>query len=345
MDIIEYDNVPYIIREPSVEDKIIGKYKYDQAYTYFLSHGAFTDDEINMILEERDIWSKKDDEELSKLKTELSNTDNELDRQLDSIKLHILNLQKDKIQKRINELEHNKLSLNNKSVEYLSKIEEYKYYTFVGTYNIDNVRVWDNWKDFQEAEEHLVYGIINQFFFNDLLTETNIRLLARSEPWRSVWLTTKKSGNIFGKPAYQLTDTQRILVSWSTMYDSIYENPDAPPDDVIENDNLLDQWIKQQSNERKKKIKEKYKGPTARSFSMNSKISNSQEIGIVVNSVEDLKKVYDLNDEGSKRLVKQRFEQINKEGIVKEGHLKDVNLDIQMRKNRLETEAVKKRRK
>jgi len=166
--------------------------------------------------------------------------------------------------------------------------------------------------------------------------EEKIRLLAHNEPWRSIWVASKKSGNLLSRPMTEMTDYQRILISWSLIYDSVYESSDCPSDETINNDDLLDSWLMKQSEKRKKELS---KGDS--SFTTSEKILGAGEISIMVDSEEDAKRVYEMNDVTSQQLVKKRQDLIKDKGSVIEGHMPDTKIDLQLRKNRIESAKIR----
>ena len=171
------------------------------------------------------------------------------------------------------------------SAEYLANLDRYKYFAFLLTYNLNDNRVFSNWEEFNCSDEKLINKLINEAYLNSDINEANIRKLARSEPWRSIWISSCKVGNLFDKPQCEMSDYQKMLVSWSLIYDNVFEHPDCPGDSVIDNDEALDAWLKSQSDERAKQRDQN----NADNFLKNDKIRNSGEVGIVVDSVEDAK--------------------------------------------------------
>jgi hypothetical protein len=78
-------------------------------------------------------------------------------------------------------------------------------------------------------------------------------LLARGQgevgaEWRARWKASTKTGSpLFEGPVMDWTINQVALVFWSNFYDSIYEHPERPVQKVIDNDDLLDKWVEDQS--------------------------------------------------------------------------------------------------
>lgn len=156
-------------------------------------------------------------------------------------------------------------------------------------------------------------------YYSNILDSSSLRLLSRTSPWVSIWSVLKLGGRIFKNDI--LTNEQQGIVSWSIMYDKIHECPDCPPDDVIEDDDMLDGWLliqrKQREDERKK---QEVQGVVS------GKIGNADEIFIPAESKEDARKIDLLNDARGNKIKRQRLQQIKEQGIVKEQNLHDMKL-------------------
>jgi hypothetical protein len=48
---------------------------------------------------------------------------------------------------------------------------------------------------------------------------------------------------LFNKPVGDFSSPQKILIYWSRVYDSVYEDTDKPNQDIIDDDDLLDEWL------------------------------------------------------------------------------------------------------
>ena len=105
------------------------------------------------------------------------------------------------------------------------------------------------------------------------LGDSQIRELAKTDPWMGVWQTHKTGSAIF--PNAVLDIVQKRLISWSSMYDSIHEAAEPPSRTVIEDDDMLDGWLAVQ---RKKQLHEEDKQTVEGQISHNEKIAGAGEI-------------------------------------------------------------------
>jgi chlorite dismutase len=132
-------------------------------------------------------------------------------------------------------------------------------------------------------------------------------------------------------------EEQRRLVQWSCFYDSIYENPESPTDEIIEDDDLLDGWVLKQRREREAD-KEKQFGQNI----LKGKNEKADEMFIVVGNQEDAAKVYKMNSNESKMIQKSRLNAVLKAGEIKESQLPDRKMEIRQRLTQMESERFKR---
>lgn len=149
------------------------------------------------------------------------------------------------------------------------------------------------------------------------LSEKQIRELSRSEQWRSLW--SLRGVGVFDVPLSCFTEEQKSLCLWSKMYDNINESPDLPSDDVINDDDMLDGWLIIQRRKRDAELKKK----AGESFLGSDKSKNADEVYIVVDSIEDARKVESMNNTMGKIKKAQRNQMIKEKGVVSEQQLPD----------------------
>jgi hypothetical protein len=156
------------------------------------------------------------------------------------------------------------------------------------------------------------------------LGEAEFREVARTEPWRSVWSARKGAAGVFGRPASELSDEQRGLVSYSLLYDSVYEHPECPPDDVVEDDDRLDGWLIEQRRERESRAG---KHEAER---LSAGVKDKQEVFLVADCQADAERVMSLNDAVARAAQRERFAAIQKRGVVAEQDMPDTRRRLRM---------------
>lgn len=116
------------------------------------------------------------------------------------------------------------------------------------------------------------------------------------------------------------------------MYDSAYEHPECPPDNVFEDDDMFDGWMITQKRENEKN---RNKNRTEKMLE-GKKLNKAGEVFLVANSQEEAQNIYNLNDANSRNIIRER-NNIIKDGsnIVEDTQLPDVqrNLVAQINEN------------
>lgn len=317
----------------------LGQDYYNQVYDDLINNKILTEKQTEAVLAERGIWSSDkqkmlDDltENLKKLRKELPNV------KFRSAAKKEIECYIDVTEKKIKELLGQKHCNIQQTAEYIANIEKYKYLLFLLAKDVHGNKIWTDFKEYSETDNNLLNNIIFKSFFDKNLNEKNIRELARNEPWRSTWLSAVKTGNLFPFSKTEMTEYQKGLVTWSIVYDNVYESMDCPSDDIIHDDDLLDQWFIETAEKRKKE-----RGERGSLTLNNDRISKAQEVGIVVDSLEDAQKVYNLNSNSVLNDLKKDQEVIKTKGEVSVANLPSVRKNLKIQANKLSQEGIKNR--
>jgi hypothetical protein len=179
--------------------------------------------------------------------------------------------------------------------------------------------IWKN-NDYDKAESVLIQNLFNSYS-SQIIDEDKIRELSRKDPWTNIWNCAKSEIGVFGIPASSLSDEQRMIISWSRIYDSIHESPDCPADEVMQDDDLLDGWLIFQHKKREKEKKEQYAN--------NKAAQKGDEVYLFADNQQDAEKIYAMNTGDSKAIIKNRQKQIDKskKGVSVE-HTLDAQLEL-----------------
>ncbi|MFA5670096.1 MAG: hypothetical protein WC967_12720 [Balneolaceae bacterium] len=235
--------------------------------------------------------------------------------------------------------EHTKLinlreSVLSCSAEDQAQLEQQNYIIKCSIHMSDNTAVPE-----ELLNNECFIGNVLTLFQDDLnLSVSDYREIARSEPWRTYWHISK-SGNmpLFPVSAVEITNHQRNLCSWSRFYDAVYESHERPPEYVIEDDDLLDEWFETKGEEVKKHSEKTYRG--------SGKIgSGGTGYRFYMADEEGAQKVYALNDDNTRAEIIKRQEVIKNKGIAKETDMPDVKKNLRIAVNELNRQAVKNRR-
>lgn len=159
--------------------------------------------------------------------------------------------------------------------------------------------------------QSVIVNEIEHCIYDNYIVEKEMREIARSGKWRSLWgMSDKKPKDIFEVGVSCFSDQQKDLCSWSSFYDSVYEAYERPSKDIIEDDIALDAWYSG-------KIKEQEKETAKKSMLKNN---DAKEVYIPTD-VKNAKKVYDLNDDHVRKAIKSRNKEISEKGAVNEKDL------------------------
>jgi hypothetical protein len=114
--------------------------------------------------------------------------------------------------------------------------------------------VWHSWDEFQQStEDELILDATTAFMrVSAGLPIKIIRALARTRAWRDRWKASKESHSQPFEGIAGSWDKNKVsLVYWSDFYDSVYQHPECPPEEVVNNDDYLQDWLNQQIAKRK----------------------------------------------------------------------------------------------
>tara|TARA_B100001123_G_C14967539_1_gene890260 strand:+ start:111 stop:464 length:354 start_codon:yes stop_codon:yes gene_type:complete len=117
------------------------------------------------------------------------------------------------------------------------------------------------------------------------------------------------------------------------MYDSVYESMETPSDEVIEDDYAIDGWFIAQRRQREQDRK---------SSSGGNNLPDAGEVFIPVSNNKEAARVYDMNTEEGKKVLKSQTKDIKEKGTVKESELSHVKQDLAMKANRQLMERYRK---
>lgn len=156
-------------------------------------------------------------------------------------------------------------------------------------------------------------------------TDTEIREVARTNPWRALWSFGKP--NPLNRDVLDLSEHQQALYMYSHLYDNIRESIDCPTDSIINDDDLCDGWLIVQSRKAEKEREEKQNEQML--GSAKAKNSNSQELFIPASTPEQIKAVQSMNSVGSKIVLAQRKKVIEAKGEAHDIDFMDTKLKVQ----------------
>lgn len=317
----------FIIISPTLDEEFFIQDAYHQSYINSLNDGVMTQDDMKDWMSSKGFWTDSDEAKL-----------NDAVKGLDNLKALIYDNREDEgarenyrkviraTEKHIAKLYAQKNKYHNNTCEGIAEIDKIKKHLELCTF--------ESLSDLKNGKRYLFDHIgIEQVLYEYnalILTESQIRELARNEPWRTIWsLKDTHSFNLFNNNGRELTVNQRAILVWSKIYSNIHESPDCPVDSVLNDDDQLDGWFVKQ---KRKKEKERTESDVDSSIK-NDKIRNSNEVFIMAKNKKHAQKINDVNDPHNKMVKQERMQLIKQRGSVKQAELPDERLKIQQISN------------
>lgn len=291
---------------------------YEETYKDAYFNGVYIKEELKEVLFLNDLWNPDDDKKAK-----------ETEERIEDIKVEAFESIKDP--KRLRGIKANLRFLEKTYLKYKSKFHTLDHISCEGVANFAR-SIWIVSQTTKDRDGNRA-GVKDQpltkiLEYNNSKTidSDSFRIIARSEPFRTMWMTSKKQSNLFNRASCDFTKDQLTLCQYASMYDNVYESHESPSEDVIKDDDCLDGWFIVQ----KRKYEKDKNTQEVESMITNSKIANSQEIYIFTKDGEMASKINDMNDVHTKNIINERNQQIDAKGTVKHTDLADVRQGIAM---------------
>lgn len=334
------NNEVYQIHGPSLDDMYEAQEIYNETYNRAVEMSMVSHEETVDMLINRGMWCEEDNNQLEKV----------LPAHIELFKLDIYRQfsnekERETIRKYLN-------CASEAIADLFSKKHMFDYMTAHG------VATFARWQFLVEASTRYkgqkldwassdcnIMKVMDHINKN-LISEATIRELARTEPFKTIWITGKKNGGtIFSLPGCSLTDEQKRLISWASLYDNVLERNDCPPEEIMYDDDAFDGWMIDKSREAKH---EKEVANTQKKI--NKSAANAPEVFFVASdndpnalfSKSEIGKIYNLNDPTSKNIINQRLNMISERGDVKESEFPDVQREMSIARNKAAINAMRR---
>ena len=319
---IDYDNIKLKILSPNIEDEFFINEAYRQAYEEAYSQEVMTHEDMLSWMFDKGLWTEEDDNKIK-----------DLEKNIEKLKVQMF---ENRYKSDVRETARLYLRATEKAI---AKERSRKDMMFENTCEgvaftkkcLEQVRrcafLGGEPCDMSQFEGTRVWASLTKQYLN----ERDVRELARSEPFRSVWLMKSDTGQklFLNTPDREITFDQRNISVWSRMYDNVQESQECPNEDVINDDDLLDGWfiIQKKKQEKERLISE------VDNMTSNDKIAGSQEIFIFTDSRQEAENINSANTIHSQKLKQNRMKQIKQAGVIDDHNLQDKRLEIQRMSN------------
>lgn len=323
----QFKDIIYLIGTPDFKQKYFINEVYLQAIETAKKNGVLSFEDLLNYMMKIGLWSKQHDSQIKLLSKQIENCKVDLYKQrFNPHRVRDIKKQIKKIDKRLTALLDKKFSLHYASATGFASILKNYYDAAYSLYYIDGTSVWND-NSFLK-EDYTLLNLVMDYKYANKVSDEEYRKIVKSNTWINLWNASKI--NLFSSNSANWTEEQQKLVTWSKIYDNIYEHSECPTDKVIEDDDMLDGWMILQYQQRNAdKLKKDKEGTLS-----NPKLAKAQEVFIPANSEEDVEYIHSLNSSVSNATRKAKLKQVSQEGRVKDGNLHDQILKRQLEKNR-----------
>jgi len=259
--IVDVDDKVLLFKYPSVDNKMGSRRIYQLEYNKSLDEGLLSTSSMKDLIKERHLITDEEKYELSSLRSKLdaqkallAKTTRVRARQ-DRVKDIIHD-----IEKKISDIEYKERSKFSMTAETRAEEAKILYLCWSNSYNFLTKNLyWDLYDEFLNEINYLFrQKVVSEFilFYGGIPTKY-IRAIARNNLWRIRYVTSiKTSEPLFGRSTSGYSNDMLNLAYWSHYYQNIFEmlQEDQPSEDIIEDDQALDSYMKDYYNERTKDV-------------------------------------------------------------------------------------------
>jgi hypothetical protein len=329
-ELIDNSKIKLILYSPTDIDMANSSFVYENEYSNAILMNILTEKELMCWLVESEQWSVENNIKIESIKNDIHKiTKGLLDFILNNKKLEQARLMLRKAEKALFQLinERNKLLIN--SAENYASLQQQRYIISKVSRHINGNLLWDNEFDFENEQNlTLINKLCRLFFEESKIHSKTLRLIARSNPWKMIW-TTSKNMNMFDTPPMNWTDNQRGLIYWSNIYDNILESSDKPTNKIIEDDDLLDSWFIRQGD----KMESQCNKNNINNILKDNNKPGRKEMYIVTDDAA-AKDIYSMNDASSRIKIKAKQKILTEKGEIKEQHTPEGQEEMRIQLNK-----------
>ena len=312
------------VRQPDAATRYLADFFSEQVYEDAFKNNIYLQEELEELIIENAWWTQDKQDELT-----------QIPKDIEQMKVDYFN---SFLRDNVKELIKKGISKKEDRFEDLTK-EKYRFFNYTceslksqayTMYILEHCTFYENGDkiSLEDISIHALYGKYNA----EILDDKEIRQISKNPNWRMIWNVSKDSREIFPLPACDLTDMQKTLISWTRMYDSVYEAMETPSDSIIEDDYAIDGWFTVQRRKRDDDRKQ----------SEGNKLPESAEVFVPVSNQKEAQRVHDMNTQQGKQVIKSRMQDLKEQGSLEEGQFSHVKQDLAMKANKQMFDRYKK---
>jgi hypothetical protein len=233
---------------------------------------------------------------------------------------------------------HKRDALLAETAERFAEMAQQRYIIGRVTETEDGVPVWATTTAFEACPDNrLINQLVHHYFVGSSPSESVIRELARTDPWRTLWLESKHVHQLFDGPPTAWSAAQNDLARWTQIYDYVYDSFDRPNEQIVNDDDLLDSWLIRQSDKANDQITQRENEALTKTGGRPGRGGRTETF--IVTDQRGARRVYEMNDATSRRIVQQTQKFVQQRGVVKEAELPQSQAEMRQ----LAVDAFRKR--
>lgn len=296
--LVSIDNITYKIISPNISIK----QNAHHIYLKTIDENKYSTDwlnqkQITLLLQTYGLWIDSDEKQLKILEKQLHSTKISLFKKFfNTTTRSLLKDNISNITKSINELYNKKYYFDYLTLEFYAQNLKNQYLITNMIYSVDNEKVI-NYDNLDQVDSLFLEKLLIEVHKHSISMDT-IKQIARHDIWKSFWNIGNSS--IFPGTCKDWTDEQRSLVNFSKTLDSIREHMEAPPSELMDDDDALEGWILYQNDKYDKERKKKQ-------LTDKNRLNNGkeyQETFIITDDTDEAEEIMNLNDEYGKKYIK-----------------------------------------
>jgi len=304
----------YILRALSISEQNKIDFIYENALEESKEAGILTESQLKEEYDKAGAWTAEDEQGLEDTKVEIRRLKHQIkDSEFHASRKRLLERKLKQADAKVTDYREQKDKLFSVSAEARAEEVARRHMVAKSTLDENEAPIWDSERSFlAEPDTTLILNLAIAYLRNNLLSEADVRKVARSGAWRYRWSASKNGESLFGCSISEWSELQNTLVYWSQYYDYVFENPDRPSDFIINDDGALDAWVESDVK----------KGAGA--ASNGTKNNGHQENFIMVPDAnkDTIGRVQDMNSDKVKRQLSEEREAIKQEGTISEWNLR-----------------------
>lgn len=243
------------LRDATVEDRNYYLHIKEVEEAKARKEGVKTEGEIFSEAKQAGYWTENDDLVLKEADEHIEFLRGEMDRKGFAAR-------KRQIEAQIRETQAQKTEVEHKRQDLVALTADYHAHSVAVTallrrvvLNLDGTLLWpteEAYVEFRNLYPPVVQHLMHEMLSEGLWETAEIREIARNVEWRLMWSLSRENLNgLFDRPISDINFNQKLLIYWSRVYDTAFEDPKPPDQETIDDDEKFDAWLANRDLERK----------------------------------------------------------------------------------------------